>query len=142
MNENARAAPPASPVALSPGRLTWSVERRELLLFAVATVAVWAHTVDEMRIGEFVAVPFATANVALLGAWPRLRRTWRAWSAIAVGLFWGVTVIPYHVIPLLEGVMTHQNLSGLSRLLGAGVMFALGVAILRGRDTSTGRVPG
>jgi hypothetical protein len=114
-------------------RAVWMVERRDLVLFAAATAAAWAHTVDEIRIGELIAVPFGIANVALLGAWPRLRAAWRAVGSILFGLFWGLAVIPYHVVPLLHGVVTGQHVSGLSRLVGGAAMVALGVAILRRR---------
>ncbi len=123
-----RARPTAAAVA-APG-VAWTVERRDLLLVTVATLAAWAHTVDEIRIGEFVALPFGVANVAMVMAWPRLRSRWRAVGAIAFGLFWAVAVIPYHVVPLLEGAMTAQNISGLSRLAVGGAMVAVGVAIL------------
>jgi hypothetical protein len=50
------------------------------------------------------------------------------------GLFWGLEVIPYHVVPLLQGMVTGQNISGLSRLVGGAAMVALAVAIMRRRD--------
>ena len=118
-------------MALPARAASWSIEKRELVLFAVATLAVWAHTIDEMRIGEFIAVPFGIANAALVGAWPRLGPGWRVTTAIVLGLFWGVAVIPYHVIPLLQGAVTGQNLSGLSRLVGGAAMVALGISIAR-----------
>jgi LPXTG-motif cell wall-anchored protein len=46
-------------------------------------------------------------------------------------------VIPYHVLPLLEGAVTGQNVSGLSRLVGGAAMVALGIAILRRRKAAT-----
>jgi hypothetical protein len=125
----------AAPLSVLPHpRLAWSVERRELVLFAAATLAAWAHTVDEIRIGEFIAVPFGLTNVAALAAWPYLRSVWRGLISILFGLFWGLAVIPYHVAPLLAGSVTGQNVSGLSRLVGGVAMVALGVAILRRRD--------
>ena len=123
----------APAIAVAEPATTWTVERRELVLFAAATLAAWAHTVDEMRIGELIAVPFGVLNVALVGAWPRIRSGWRALTAIAFGLFWGLAVIPYHVLPLLGGAMTWQNVSGLSRVIAGALMVALGVAILRRR---------
>lgn len=106
-------------------------ETRDLVLFAAATAAAWAHTIDELRIGELVALPFGALNVGLLAAWPRLSSVRRAWSAIAFGLFWALAAVPYHVLPLLDGVVTGQNISGLSRLVGGGTMVALGLVALR-----------
>ena len=108
-----------------------AAERHELLVFAVATLAAWAHTIDELRIGEPIAVPFGIANLAVVAAWPRLRPIWRAGASIAFGLFWGLAVIPYHVTPLLEGAVTGQNVSGVSRLVAGVAMVVLGAAILR-----------
>jgi hypothetical protein len=78
-------------------------------------------------------VPFGVANAALLAAWPRLRTGWRAASTILFGLLWALAVIPYHVVPLLEGAVTGQNVTGLFRLVGGAAMVAVGVAILRRR---------
>ena len=108
----------------------------ELALVAAATAATWLHTLDEIRIGEFIAVPFGAANLALLGAWPRLAARRRATAAIAFGLFWALAVIPYHVLPLLGGSVTGQHVSGLFRLVGGTAMVALGIAILRRREPS------
>jgi hypothetical protein len=105
-----------------------------LLLFGAATLAAWAHTIDEIRIGELIAVPFGVANVALLAAWQRLSAGRKALTSILFGLFWGLAVVPYHVVPLLQGSVTGHNVSGLSRLAGGAAMVALGVAILRRRD--------
>ena len=116
---------------LSPS--AWRVEKREQLLFAVATASAWAHTIDEMRIGEFIAVPFGIANLALLAAWPRMTSGRRALASILFGLLWAVAVIPYHVIPLLEGAITGQNVSGLTRVVGGAAMIGVGVAIARRR---------
>ncbi|MBD0348281.1 MAG: hypothetical protein ICV59_03935 [Thermoleophilia bacterium] len=124
---------PASGAAIAYPR-AWSLERHELVLFAAATAVAWAHTIDEIRIGELIAVPFGIANVALLASWSRMRAGRRALTSILFGLFWGLAVIPYHVLPLLEGAVTGQNVSGLSRLVGGAAMVALGVAILRRRD--------
>lgn len=129
--EPAIAGPQTWPVP----RAAWNVERRDLVVFAAATLAVWAHTVDEIRIGEFVAVPFGVANVALAMGWSGLRPAWRALTSILFGLFWGLAVIPYHVAPLLAGAVTAQNVSGLSRLVGGAAMVTLGIAILRRRQT-------
>ena len=109
----------------------WSVEKREALLFAVATAAAWAHTIDEIRIGEFIAVPFGIANLALLAAWARTSAGRRALASIVFGLFWALAVIPYHIVPLIDGAVTGQNVSGLSRVVGGAAMVALGVAIMR-----------
>ncbi|WP_114906913.1 hypothetical protein [Ornithinimicrobium murale] len=40
-------------------------------VFAVATLAALAHIADEVRIGEFIALPFAAANVAVALVCPR-----------------------------------------------------------------------
>ena len=133
MSERLEATAATAP-ALARARVLVSVEQRELVVFAVATLAAWAHTIDEIRIGELIAVPFGAANVALLAAWPRLRKGQRALGAIVFGLFWGLAVIPYHVVPLLQGAVTGQNISGLSRLVGGAAMVALAVAIVRRRD--------
>jgi hypothetical protein len=124
--------------AVARGRAFPTVDQRDLVLFAVASLAAWAHTVDEVRIGEYIAVPFGAANIAVLGAWPRMRSGWRALTSIAFGLFWGLAVIPYHVAPLLAGTVTGQNISGLSRLAGGAVMVALGVSIVRRRERDRG----
>ena len=114
----------------------------EFLLFAAATAATWLHTIDEVRIGELIALPFGMANVAVLAAWGWLGRRWRAAAAIAFGLFWGLAVIPYHVLPLLGGTVTGQHVSGLSRLVGGAAMVALGIAIIaRRRSPSDGARP-
>jgi hypothetical protein len=42
-------------------------------VWAVATLAAWAHTLDELRIGELVALPLAFTNAALVAMWPRGR---------------------------------------------------------------------
>jgi hypothetical protein len=110
-------------------RAAWTIERHELAVFAVATTAAWVHTLDEMRIGEFIAVPFGLANLALVARWTRLRAGWRAAASIGFGLFWGLAVIPYHVTPLLAGTVTGQHVSGLSRVVGGAAMVALGIAI-------------
>ncbi len=124
----------STPVPISRGDVFRRIVTHELVLFAVATLIVWAHTIDEMRIGEFIAVPFGVANLALVGVWPRLPRGWRAASSIIFGLFWGLAVIPYHVLPLLEGSLYGQHISGLSRVVGGAAMVVLGVAIARRRE--------
>ena len=124
----------STPAPISRGAAMWRTATHELVLFAVATLIVWAHTIDEIRIGEFIAVPFGVANIALIGVWPRLRRGWRAASSIIFGLFWGLAVIPYHVLPLLEGSLYGQHISGLSRVVGGAAMVVLGVAIARRRE--------
>lgn len=113
---------------------TWTAETRDLLVFAAATVAAWVHTIDEIRIGEFIAVPFAIANVALVAAWPRLSAARRAAGSILFGVFWALAVLPYHVVPLLEGAVTAQNVSGLTRLVGGAAMVGVGVAVWRRRE--------
>lgn len=102
---------------------------RDQAVFAVATLAAWTHTIDELRIGEVVALPFALVNAALVAMWSRLSTRAQAWTSICAGLFWGLTVIPYHVAPLIGGAATWQNISGLTRLLAGVAMVALGVKI-------------
>lgn len=105
----------------------------------MATLAVWGHTADEIRIGEYVAVPFGVATFALLAAWPRLARAPRGWAALLLGLLWAVAVIPYHIVPLLEGVVTWQNVSGVLRIVGGVPMALLGLReLLRGGGTRAG----
>ena len=113
---------------------TWTTEKRELLLFAAATATAWAHTLDEIRIGEFIAVPFGVANLGVVAAWTRMSVGWRALASIAFGLLWALAVVPYHVVPLLEGTVTGQNVSGLSRVVGGVTMVAVGIAVLRRRE--------
>ncbi len=131
MTETAQTATQRALAVGADERLT--TEKRDVVLFAAATVAAWAHTIDEIRIGEFIAVPFGVLNAALVAGWPRMPTRWRALASIVFGLFWGLAVIPYHVAPLLAGAATGQNISGLSRLVGGAAMVALGVAILRRR---------
>jgi hypothetical protein len=131
MIRNPQTAAPAPAAALPSSLTSWSAEKHQLALFAVATIAAFTHTIDEMRIGEFIAVPFAAANLVLLAGWPLLGSKWRAWSSIGFGLFWGLTVIPYHVLPLLEGTVTGQNFSGLGRLVAGVAMVWLGLTMLR-----------
>jgi hypothetical protein len=114
----------------------WTREKTEFAVFAVATLAAWAHTLDEIRIGEFIAVPFGLANAAVVAAWPRLARGSRAAWSIGFGLLWGLAVIPYHVVPLLEGAASAQNISGLLRVVGGAAMVALGIAVLRRREAA------
>ena len=135
MTETAETATPRALAVRAGESLT--IEKRDLVLFAAATAAAWAHTIDEIRIGEFIAVPFGLLNVALAAGWPRMPARWRALTSILFGLFWGLAVIPYHVLPLLAGAATGQNISGLSRLVGGAAMVALGVAILRRRGTDS-----
>lgn len=116
--------------------LGWAVEHNHAL-WAVATLSAWAHTLDEMRVGEFVALPFGIANAALVAAWPRLSRVAQAAVSIAFGLFWGLAVIPYHVVPLIAGDRTWQNFSGLSRIVAGVAMVVLGITIARGRHDHT-----
>jgi hypothetical protein len=99
---------------------------RYQVLFAAGTLFAWAHTVDEVRIGQLIALPFALANTFALFKWSRMPEGWRAALAIAFGLLWIVTVIPYHVVPLLHGMVTWQNVSGLSRIVGGAILIATG----------------
>jgi hypothetical protein len=56
MSETIEATATAPAHALARSRVFMGVEQRELLLFGVATLAAWAHTIDEIRIGELIAV--------------------------------------------------------------------------------------
>jgi hypothetical protein len=114
-----------------------STDGRYFVLFAVGSAFAFAHTLDEMRVGQFIAVPFTLANALALGGWPRVRRGWRAALAVAFGFLWMVTAIPYHVLPLLNGAITWQNVSGLSRIAGGLILVATGIAVAarwRSRD--------
>jgi len=42
--------------------------RKDTLVFALATLLTWIHTIDEIRIGEFIAVPFAVAQAQMAQA--------------------------------------------------------------------------
>jgi hypothetical protein len=141
MSEAAEHTGNARELALPRVQALQSVEKRDLVLFAAATLAAWAHTIDEIRIGELIAVPFGIANATLVAAWARLRPGWRALASIAFGLLWGLAVIPYHIVPLLEGSVTGQHVSGVSRLVAGAAMVALGVAIACRRDEASGAPP-
>lgn len=138
MAESVGAVPDASSTGVARRRfgLGWTLERDQAV-WVVATLAAWGHTIDEMRIGQFVALPFALANAALVVVWSRLRRRERAITAIAFGVFWGLTAIPYHVVPLIEGELTWQNVSGLMRIVACVAMVVLGGSIARRRDDKT-----
>lgn len=102
---------------------------RHQVLFAIGSAFAFAHTLDEIRIGQFIAIPFALANAFALGAWTRLGKGWRAALAISFGLVWTVTAVPYHVLPLLHGVVTWQNVSGLTRIAGGLILVATGIVV-------------
>ena len=104
---------------------TWSQA-----LFALGTLFAWAHTADETRIGQLVALPFALANTFAMFTWGRFGRGKQAAIAIAFGLLWIVTVVPYHVVPLLQGAVTWQNVSGLSRVVGGLLMTGTGTTLI------------
>jgi hypothetical protein len=118
--------------------LGWAVTRDQAV-WAVATLAAWAHTIDELRIGELIALPFAAANAALVALWPRLSARGQVATSVGFGLFWGLTAIPYHVVPLVGGAVTWQNVSGLARIVAGVAMVALGITIaLRRRGQAPG----
>ena len=134
MADSVGAAANATGAAHRRSGLAWAVERNHAM-WAVATLFAWAHTIDEMRIGEFVALPFGIANAGLVAAWPRMSARAQAGVSIVFGLFWGVAAIPYHAVPLLTGATTWQNFSGLARIVAGVAMVALGIKIaLGGRD--------
>jgi hypothetical protein len=120
--------------------LAWTLDR-DHAIWAVATLAAWAHTIDELRIGELVALPFAVANAAVVGTWSRMTTRSQAAISVGFGLFWGLTAIPYHVAPLIGGAVTWQNVSGLARVVAGVAMIALGVSIARRRRGGTPRDP-
>jgi hypothetical protein len=105
----------------------------EVVVLGAATLAVWGHTVDELRIGQFVAVPLGIVTLGLLGAWSRLRPATRGAAALLLGSVWALAVVPYHLVPLLEGAVTWQNVSGLLRIAGGVPMAVLGLRELRRR---------
>jgi hypothetical protein len=106
----------------------WAVTRNHAV-WGVASLAAWAHTIDELRIGELVALPFATANAVLVAMWPRLSRRDQVVYSVGFGLFWALAAIPYHLVPLLGGAVTWQNVSGLARVVAGVAMIALGISI-------------
>ena len=128
MTDSAGAVANTADVAQRRFGLGWVVTRDQAV-FAVATLAAWAHTIDEVRIGELIALPFAMANAALVVTWSRLSARGQAAISVAFGLFWGLAAIPYHAAPLIGGAVTWQNVSGLSRIVAGVAMVALGIAI-------------
>lgn len=106
----------------------WAVTRNHAV-WAVASLAAWAHTIDELRIGELVALPFASANAVLVAMWPRLSTRDQAVFSVGFGLFWALAAIPYHLVPLIGGAVTWQNVSGLARVVAGLAMVALGISI-------------
>lgn len=108
----------------------WTSDAAMFGVMAAATATVWGHTIDEIRIGELSAIPAGALNLGLLVAWGRLGTRSRGWSSLLFGLFWTVTVVPYHVVPLLQGVATWQNFSGLLRVIGGAAMIFAGVRLL------------
>lgn len=114
----------------------WATDAAAFGLVAAGTAAVWGHTIDEMRVGELSAIPASALNLALLAGWFRLKPGSRAWLSLLFGLWWTLTVIPYHVLPLLQGVTTWQNVSGMLRVIGGAAMIFAGVRLLleRRRD--------
>jgi uncharacterized membrane protein len=117
-----------------PAAMPWSLQHlwlldRAWILFGIGTAFAWAHTIDEARIGQLIALPFAALNTVAFATWTRLPRGWRAGLALAFGLLWIVTVIPYHVMPLMHGIVTWQNVSGLSRVIGGVIMIVAGARL-------------
>ena len=113
------------------GRAWWRIDHDAATfgLVVAATAAVWGHTIDEIRIGELSAIPAGVLNLALVLGWGRLGARARRWSTLSFGLFWIVTVIPYHVLPLLHGITTWQNFSGLLRVIGGVAMIFAGIRL-------------
>lgn len=115
------------------GLLKGGRAKPRLLGLLTATAAAWGHTIDEIRIGELSAIPAGVLNLGLVAGWSRLGPRWRGWLAVVFGLFWTLTVIPYHVVPLMQGVTTWQNVSGLLLVIGGVAMTAAGIQILRNK---------
>jgi hypothetical protein len=62
---------------------------------------------------------------------------------VGFGLFWGLAAIPYHVVPLIGGAVTWQNVSGLARIVAGVAMVTLGISIaLRRRNQAPPGLPG
>ena len=114
--------------ATDPPRVLPTGTKTERAWLALSSLAVWGHTIDEVRIGEFIAVPAAIATAALLAFWTRAGATTRGIFGVLLGLVWVSGAIPYHLVPLLQGATTWQNVSGLQQLLGG-----LGVLVLGAR---------
>lgn len=114
----------------------WVSDAATFGIVALGTAAVWGHTIDEIRIGELSALPASTLNLGLLAGWTRLNRGSRGWLSLLFGLWWILTVIPYHVLPLMQGVATWQNFSGLLRVIGGAALIFAGARLLleRRRD--------
>jgi hypothetical protein len=120
----------------------WTSDAATFGIVIAATAAVWGHTIDEIRIGEMSAIPAGILNLALVSRWRGLGLRSRGWLSLLFGLFWTITVIPYHVVPLLQGVTTWQNVSGLLRVVGGIAMVGAGAVVLRarsGQDSSATR---
>lgn len=109
----------------------------ERALFGLSTLAVWSHTIDEVRIGELIAVPAALATGTLLVLWRRTGRTKRGIFGGLLGLVWVSGAIPYHLMPLLQGVTSWQNISGLQQLAGGLGILALSTRTLYRRRAET-----
>lgn len=56
----------------------------------------------------------------MIAAWRRLTSRRQGWLSLLFGLFWTLTVIPYHVVPLVQGLVTWQNISGMLRVSSVG----------------------
>jgi hypothetical protein len=128
--------PDSAPVkATHPGppRTARALRGAEGATLAVSTLLVWSHTIDEIRIGEYIAVPAALATAALLVGWSRARRL-AGLFAVLLSAVWVGGAIPYHVVPLLQGAVTWQNVSGLQQLAGGLGLLAMGAhAVIRRR---------
>ena len=104
-----------------------NVERSWLI---VGTTLVWAHVADEIRIGQLIALPAGVITLGLIAAWPRMRTGWRGAAALLLGLLWSLGAMQYHVLPLVQGGVDWQNVSGLLQLLGGLTLSVLGVRVL------------
>ena len=128
MSAESLAAPTARAV---PGG---AVRSRERAVLAVSALSVWTHTADEVRIGEYIALPAAALTGALLLGWARMRPLSRGLAATLLGLVWLLGAIPYHVVPLVQGAVVWQNVSGLLQLAGGVPILWLGLRNLRRQE--------
>ncbi len=112
----------------------------ERAIAIVGAALVWAHVADEVRIGEWIALPAGFVTLALVAQWRRLRPSWRGTGALLLGLLWAAGALQYPVIPLLQGGATWQNVSGLRQLLGGVTLAVLGVRVLLSRRFARGPV--
>lgn len=86
---------------------------------ALATAAVWRHTVDEIRIGELSAIPARILNLGMIAGWGRLTARWRGWTSLLFGLFLDGDGDSLHVVPLRREYSRGRTSVGCYGSLGA-----------------------